>query len=512
MTAPALAADEYVAWEPNKGPQTWAMMASETELLYGGAAGGGKSDWLLMRALVQIEKPGYRALILRKTFGDLADLIARAKELYPLVGGTYHETDHRWTFPTSGSPATVEFGFFEIWKHHERYRGRAFAFIGVDELGDWKEERFWLFLMSRLRAVAAGIAVQMCATANPGGEGHGWIKRRWITPCGHLGERVLQTTTEVMGRSVTLTRRFIPSKVTDNPHLIENNPLYVAQLNELPLTMRKQLLGGDWNAGEGMAFEELDATKHFVPAFKRPRNWPAFGSFDWGYRHPFAYMGWTTNEDGRLYVLDTILGRKLKDDDIADRIIKGLPGMGLTKESVGITYAGHDCWSEIKAREEHGPTTAERFGAHGLTLAKANLSRSDGYKHLMALLAWQQMGEEVNGVREDGEPSLVFCDTPGNRATFECLQSLTVDPDHNADVLKVDADPLTGQGGDDPYDCLRYGAMSRPRSAKGTYSSERVRAFDPAVLKAEMERQRRGLPLPTSKRRIADMHTYLGGY
>ena len=524
MTAPALAADEYIAWEPNPGPQMSAMLARETEFLYGGAAGGGKSDTLLMKALEQHDRPGYRGLILRQTFPDLADLIARAMELYPLAGGTYNATEHRWTFPTGGSPATIEFGYFDTWKDHKRYRGRAFAFIGVDELGDWPEERFWLFLMSRLRTVAPGIRVMMMATANPGGAGHGWIKRRWLTPCGKQGQRVVQTTTEVLGKPVTLTRRFIPSKVTDNPKLLENNPLYLAQLNELPLTMRRQLLLGDWDAGEGAAFEEMDETKHFVPAFKHPKNWPAFGSFDWGYQHRFAFMAWTVNEDGRLYVLDTVFGRRLKDHDIADRIVKALPGVGLSTDTLGITHAGHDCWSEIKAREEHGPTTAERFlKDHNLVLTKANISRSDGYRHLMDLLSWRERGpvldmvqDEATGVwrerREDGDPALVFCDTPGNREVFDTLQSLVVDPDHNADVLKVDADPLTGLGGDDLYDCLRYGSMSRPRSAIGTYKQEPVRAFDPALLKAEAERQRKGQPLPRQHRRTVDLNILHGGY
>ena len=475
------------------------MVSTANEILYGGAAGGGKTDWIVVRPLARVHQRGFRGLILRENFTDLGDIIERSHELYPSAGGIYNASKdgrHVWSFPVRGArPSTIEFGYFSKWADRARYRGRAFCDIGWDELGDCPEERRWLFLMSRCRATAPGLTPLLRGTANPGGAGHGWLKRRFITPCGVDGARTVRETVDLTLDGIThhavLTRQFIPAKLRDNPTLLTNNPTYAAQLAQMPLTLRRQLLDGDWNAGEGLAFEELDEGQHIVPSFVPPNGWPLFGSFDWGYSHPWVFNLWTANEDGRLYVLDTYIGRRQKDTDIIASIKDRLPKWA-TPDRLTTIYAGHDCWHEIKAREESGPSTQERFTRAGLPLTKANISRSDGFRHLLQLFAWR--GKDANG--EDGQPDLVFCDTPGNRRAFDTLTAMVVDPDHGADVLKVDADPVTGEGGDDSYDSIRYGAMSRPRPARSTFATERVRAFDPAVLKAEHDRQRRGRPLP----------------
>jgi hypothetical protein len=516
VTAPAVNLDqENILWQPHQGPQTRFLQAMEFEVLYGGAAGGGKSQGLVVDALRQVHKPGYRALILRRVGTDLVEMIDQAHSLYPACGGIYNATERRWYFHFHDRPhlrpTTIEFGYFDKWTDHKRYRGRQFSYIGWDELGDCPEERFLLFLISRCRSGGPGIIPMVRGTANPGGEGHAWLKRRYIKHCGNRGQRIhtesfTYPAAANQQRTVTLTRRFIPSRITDNPTLIENNPAYMAQLMSLPITMRKQLLEGDWSAGEGMAFEELSRDVHLVKNFIVPKHWPVYAGFDWGYAHPWAFGVFTTNEDGRLYCVDTIWGRRLKDSDIVDRIATNLPE-GITKERLTYTAAGHDCWSEIKARSEHGPTTAERFVEGGVPLKRANISRSDGFKQLLHLLAWR----DQDGNQEK-EPDLVFLDTPGNQRLFEQLEGLVTDPDHTADVLKIDADPLTGEGGDDGYDMLRYAAMERPKPAPSTYATERVRAFDPAVLAAEHERVRKGKPTPERKRKTSyDPTTYFGG-
>lgn len=517
---------DEILWRAHEGPQTRFLAAQEFELLYGGAAGGGKSEGLLILAVEQYTKRGYRALLLREAYTELGELIDRSKDIYEPLGGTYNAQEHKWTFShhdALGAYETyVHFGYFEKWKDRRRYRGWQFSFIGWDELGECPEERFWLFLMSRCRSGGPGIQPMMRGTANPGGAGHGWLKRRFIIPCGADGAVVVrepftytrQGPTGPVKVTVVLSRRFIPSRVTDNPTVMENNPLYVAQLYNLPETMRRQMLLGDWNAGEGLAFEEVSAASHLVKPFVVPPHWPVFGSFDWGYTHPWAWGFWTVNEDGRLYLVDTVHGRRLKDQEIAERILANLPA-GVTKERLLPSAAGHDCWSEIKARSETGITTAETFLRMGLVLKQANLSRSDGFKHLLELLAWRgQDRDEAGRVVGDGEPRLVAMDTPGNRATLAVLETMVTEPDHPGDVLKVDADPITGLGGDDPYDMVRYGAMERPAPAPTAYKVLPIRAFDKAVLKAEMERNRRGLPTPPrwAASEETDLTTYLGGF
>jgi hypothetical protein len=199
----------------------------------------------------------------------------------------------------------------------------------------------------------------------------------------------------------------------------------------------------------------------------------------------------------------------MKDSDIIDRIAHNLPP-GITKERIQYVAAGHDCWSEIKARQESGPSTQKRFVAAGFAMRQANISRSDGYRQLMEDFAWK--GDPARGI-EDRQPALVLLDTEGNRWTWDCLVSRVVDPDNQKDVLKTDDDPLTGDGGDDPYDSVRYGAMEWPRKAKTSTKDERVRAFSKETLAYEREQKRRGKFSPQPKRpKGTDPATEHGGF
>jgi hypothetical protein len=127
-----------------------------------------------------------------------------------------------------------------------------------------------------------------------------------------------------------------------------------------------------------------------------------------------------------------------------------------------LVYAGHDCWAVRRAHGENTPTVAETFLEYGITLIKASIDRVQGLNNLREYVKWQGPGDVV------WQPKLLIFDTPGNRRTFEALESMMVDPDDLEDVVKRDADPETGEGGDDPYDMVRYGLAARrltPRHA-----------------------------------------------
>lgn len=211
-------------------PQAAFLLYDGREALYGGAAGGGKSDALLMAALQYVDVPGYAALILRNTFQQLTlneGLMNRAAEWLGGTAAKWIADEKTWAFPTSGKlPATVTFGFLETEQDKYRYQGAAFQCICLDELTQFKKSQY-LYMFSRLRRLKEmAVPVRMRASANPGGVGHEWVKERFID---NPKDRI-----------------FVPAKIDDNRYLDKNE--YVQSLNELSPIERRQLLHGDWNA------------------------------------------------------------------------------------------------------------------------------------------------------------------------------------------------------------------------------------------------------------------------
>lgn len=198
------------------------------EALYGGAAGGGKSDALLMTGLQFVDIPGYAALILRRTYADLAlpgALMDRAQQWLGGTAARWSAQEHTWTFP---SGATLTFGYCENDADVYRYQGAEFQTVCLDELTQFSLAQY-RYLFSRLRRLkAVNIPLRMRSASNPGGVGHEWVKQRFIT------------------EGKTAGRVFIPARLPDNPHLDQEE--YRRSLSVLDHITRAQLLDGDWSA------------------------------------------------------------------------------------------------------------------------------------------------------------------------------------------------------------------------------------------------------------------------
>lgn len=212
------------------------------EALYGGAAGGGKSDALLMAALQYVHVPGYRALILRRTFAQMrlpGGILERSLSWFAgRPGVRWSERDKTWRFP---SGASLTFGHFERRNDWQRYQGPEFQFIGFDELTQF-EQPMYTYLFSRLRRLAdAEVPVRMRSGSNPGGPGHEWVKSRFEP---HLpAER----------RTYDQAKRlFVPARLEDNPSLDRDD--YRESLTELGAVLRQQLLDGDWSVKASVGF------------------------------------------------------------------------------------------------------------------------------------------------------------------------------------------------------------------------------------------------------------------
>lgn len=299
-----------VIWKPQ--PRQLDFLARpEEEALYGGAAGGGKSDALLAEALRQVHIPHYRALILRKTYPQLTDLVDRSRAMYGSAcpDAVYVASEHCWRF---ASGAKIYFGSMQYQKDRINYQGKAYDFIAFDELTHFTWDEY-SYMLSRNRPTGPGTRVYMRAATNPGGVGHGWVRERFITPAPPLTP--ISETFEVRGPKgkilkVQRSRVFVPSTVFDNKILLENDPAYLASLAALPEAEKQALLYGRWDSFEGQVFTEWrDDSAHYqdqrwthvIEPFAIPPHWKLWRGYDFGYSKPFSVGWYAADEDGRLY-------------------------------------------------------------------------------------------------------------------------------------------------------------------------------------------------------------------
>jgi predicted phage terminase large subunit-like protein len=208
--------------------QTAFLLLDCKEAFYGGAAGGGKSDALLMAALQYVDIPGYSAILFRKTYADLTlpgALMDRAKEwLAPFPEVRWNEKDKTYHFP---SGATLTFGYLEHDNDKYRYQSAEFQFIGFDELTQLQEGAY-RYMFSRLRRLrGATVPLRVRSASNPGNDGHEWVKKRFVIEGPSKG------------------RIFIPAKLEDNPYL--DMEAYEESLAELDIITRMQLREGNWD-------------------------------------------------------------------------------------------------------------------------------------------------------------------------------------------------------------------------------------------------------------------------
>jgi hypothetical protein len=415
-----------IIFKANEGPQEDFLAAGETDVLYGGSAGGGKSYAMIVDPLRFAHRSAHRALILRRSMPELRELIDKSRELYPKAfpGCKYREVEKLWNFP---SGAKIEFGFLERDADVYRYQGQAYSWIGFDEITHLPTEFSWNYLASRLRTTDPEITPYMRCTANPGGVGAHWVKKRYISPA--------PPNDSFLGAD-GITRKFIPARLQDNPYLAYDGR-YEQMLKSLPPAQRKQLLEGDWDVAEGAAFTEFERPLHVIAPFEIPIHWERIKGIDYGYASESCCIwGAVDPSDGTLIIYRELYRKGLLGTELAQLLTEMEISDPMSVRGVLDTA----CWSRTGTT---GPTVGETLVRAGHKLRPADKNRIAGKIQIHEYLKLQN----------SGRPRIQIFNTCPN--LIRELQSIPLDKNNPEDV--------DTHASDHAYDALRYLVMARPR-------------------------------------------------
>ena len=424
-----------VVFKPNTGPQTDFLAASEREVFYGGARGGGKSYAMLVDPLRYCDKQHHRALLLRRTMPELRDLITHSQRLYnrAFPGAKWREQEKEWRFP---SGAKIEFGYAENMTDALRYQGQSYTWIGIDELPQYPSPDIYNFLRSSLRSVDPSIPVYMRSTGNPGNIGSQWVREMFVDPAIPNKHFNLEISTPTGTR--TITRRFIPAKLQDNPYLMQTDDYY-AMLSSLPDVQRKQFLDGDWDAFEDSSFPEFNKSTHVVDPFEVPKGWQKFRAADWGYSSPACVLWFAIDYDNNLWIYRELYTKKITADVFARKVL-------MLEKDEYIRYGILDASTWAK-RVDIGPSIAETMIQTGCKWRPSDRTPRSRISGKLEIHKRLKLNED-----KKKEPGLRIFSTCRN--LIRTLPLLPLD-DNNPEDINTQAE-------DHAYDALRYGCMSRP--------------------------------------------------
>jgi hypothetical protein len=345
--------------------------ATEYDILYGGAAGGGKSRALVMEAIrACVRHPGLRVGAFRRTYGELKEsLLAELAQanFAGALGASWNGTEYELRFPNG---SLLMFRYAESIKDASRRLGGQYQMLVFDERTLTPPD-VCSFLESRLRSGRTDIPVLGIRSAtNPGGPGHGAVKTRYIQPTNY-GDDVI---TGEHGRTV----RFIPSKLADNPHV---NPEYAKSLEALPEKLRAAYLDGDWDVFAGMMFPELKRERHSVEPLTLPPQWRRYNGIDWGYTAPWAVLWAAVDEDGRVWIYRELYQRQVGEAEQARKILAA----EADDEHIAARYADDAMWATRGDARPIASVYAEQ-GAHLTAAGKGPGSRIHGWQRFHSYL------------------------------------------------------------------------------------------------------------------------------
>jgi len=326
---------------PNSKPQAAFLGASEYEVLFGGAAYGGKTWSLVVDPLRYKDVSGMTGIIFRRTYPELERaVLPLTYKIYPHFGGEYHVQSKTWTFP---SGMTIKLGYMQFSQSWIDYKGGSFTYEAYDELTAFEEEQWTM--MRPWNRTECSVAPYRRATSNPGGQGHVWVRKYFVDTCPSVVDGPPRWCEEAKiwwqpmspgptyywrdadDPTRTLTRKFVPARIFDNADGIRADPEYLTKLLALPAAKRAALLEGRWDVFEGAFFNELNENYHKIRPVNPPPGSTFLGAIDYGNPSVFelAYMDYEGNivfidesyvvdapvEDKANAVADVLLDHKL---------------------------------------------------------------------------------------------------------------------------------------------------------------------------------------------------------
>jgi Terminase large subunit, T4likevirus-type, N-terminal len=481
-------------WKPhNRQTSFLSLPDSIFEALYGGSAGGGKSESLLMLPIVRgfYKEPRFKGIIFRRTYPELeSEIIVRSREWYPLTGAKYNEERKRWTFP---SGAIMRFGHAEYEEDVRKYDTDEYNYMAFDELTSFTEFMYTYLSKTRCRSSSNRLPAIVRSGTNPGNVGHAWV-RDYFIQAGPFG-------TIIHDKKTNLKRIFIQSFAEDNPYLMENDPGYVNRLESLPEAERQAKRYGHWDSFEGQVFDDYREipneakgepvnASHIVKPFQIPNWWLKFLAIDWGYSAMTIALWGALSPDDKLYIYREYSITHAKTSTWATDI--GRISQGETYSDIVL------CRSAWQNRGDE-LTQQEQFTKYsGLTARMADNDRIAGKLLIQEYLRWKDKpASKVVQGEMDNELATKILRNQGIEAYKSYLSSFTAEEkeehlpklqifpdcaqlrkciplciyDKKSNTTNKPAEDVKEFNGDDPYDTLRY-LVSAVDKYLGTLKSE----------------------------------------
>lgn len=404
------------------------------EIGIGGSRGPGKSHLIFSQLALDDcqRRDGLKCLYLRKIGkGAREQLDDLRRRILAGVPHRFNRAEGVIYFP-NGSRIVI--GHFKDEKDVDNYLGLEYDVIAIEETTTLTLLKYRALRDSN-RTSRSDWRPRIYNSTNPGGVGHAWYKNKFITPF----RRGLETTT-----------RFFPGTVDDNP-LIDAD--YTRRLEENTGWRLRAYRYGDWEIAAGQFFSTWRHEVHVIEPFKViPSDWPVWLSLDYGFVHPTSIHLHVKGGDGMIYTIDEHWLQRAQVRDHAGAMRDMLARWQIDPRRLVSIPAGSDCFVQ---KDPGTPTIARQYETEGFTLTPAMTDRVNGAANMLRLL-----GDPERGLAPRWK---VFTTCP---RLIECLPAMEHDPNRPEDVLKVDIDD-DGQGGDDPYDDVRYGLNEIERTGQG---------------------------------------------